>query len=175
MILFVSPAIALSLCALGLHAAALGSAPQAGQCRALPGNIQAQRELRQEIQQLLGRSRTLREQCAKIAGARRTRVWVAVTPGVSSADTRARSVARRFESGLLTVEIALPAAHSDFVELLAHEFEHVTEFIDGVDLHALAGQRRSGVTQRRSDGAFESERAYLAGLAAAAEVRRAQL
>jgi hypothetical protein len=171
MTLFVSPGLAVSLCVLGLHAAAVPSAPQANQSRVLPSNIQADAELRRAIEQLLRYSRTLRQQCARIGAASNVRVWVSISPQVNNADTRARSVVRRFESGLLKVDIELPLVNTDFLELVAHEFEHVTEFIDGIDLRALAAQRNGRVTQRRSDGAFESARASAAGLAAAAEVR----
>jgi hypothetical protein len=171
MTLFVSPGIALSLCVLGLHAAAVPSAQQTNQCRVLPANIQADDDLRQGIEQVLRRSRTLREQCARIGSAPHVHVRVTITPRITAPLTRAQSVVRRYASGLLFVAIELPVASTDFVELLAHEFEHVTEFIDGVDLGALARRGDTGVTRRRSDGAFESERAAAAGLAAAAEVQ----
>jgi hypothetical protein len=135
----------------------------------LPSNIQAEGQLRQAIELLLGRSRTLRKQCARIGAASRVHVWITIEPRVATADTRARSTVRRFDSGLLDVEIALPQAGTDFVELLAHELEHVTEFIEGVDLRALARNRDRHVVQRRYDGAIESDRARAAGLAAAAE------
>ena len=171
MTLLVSPGIVLSLCALGLHAAAVPSLQQANQCRVLPANIQADDDVRQDIAQLLGRSRILRRQCARIAAAPQVHVRVTMTPHVTAPLTRAQSVVRRYPSGLLFVDIELPAATTDFVELLAHELEHVTEFIDGVDLRALARRGDAGVTRRRSDGAFESQRAYAAGLAAAAEAQ----
>jgi hypothetical protein len=166
---FVSPGVVLSLCALGLHAAAVPSAPQTVQRLALPSNIQGDRELRQAIEQLLERSRTLRKQVARIGAASRVHVWITIDPRVATAETRARSTVRRFDSGRLDIEIDLPPASADFVELLAHELEHVTEFIDGVDLRALARSRKGHVVERRSDGAIESDRAYAAGLAAAAE------
>lgn len=166
---FVSPGVVLSLCAFGLHAAAVPSAPQMVQRLVLPSNIQADGQIRQAIEQLLGRSRTLRTQCARIGEASRVHVWIAIEPRVVTAETRARSIVRRFDSGLLYVEIELPPASADFVELLAHELEHVTEFIDGIDLRARARNRDRHVVERRSDGAIESDRAYAAGLAAAGE------
>jgi hypothetical protein len=166
---FASPGVVLSLCALALHAAAVPSAPRMVQRPVLSSNIQADGELRQTIEQLLGRSRTLRTQCARIGAASRVRVWITIEPRVVTAETRARSTVRRFDSGLLDVVIELPPVGADFVELLAHELEHVTEFIDGIDLRALARNRDRHVIERRSDGAIESDRAYAAGLAAAAE------
>lgn len=166
---FVSPGVALFLCALGLHAAAVPSAPQMVRRPVLPANIQADGQLREAIEQLLGRSGTLRAQCAQIGAAAGVRVWIAIDPRVTTASTRARSTVRRFDSGLIDVDIELPLPGADFVELLAHELEHVTEFVDGIDLRALARTRNSHVIERRSDGAIESDRAYAAGLAAAAE------
>jgi hypothetical protein len=171
MTLFVSPGIVLSLSVLGLTAAAVPSVQQTNQCRVLPANIQADDDLRQDIEQVLRRSRTLREQCARIGSAPHVHVRVTIAPRIAAPLTRAQSIVRRYASGLLVVAIELPVASTDFVELLAHEFEHVTEFIDGIDLRALAQRGDSGVTQRRSDGAFESQRAAAAGLAAAAEVQ----
>lgn len=103
------------------------------------------------------------------------RVSVATSPRVMNSVTRAGSTARRFESGFVRVEIELPLAGPDFDELLGHEFEHVVELPDGVDLRALSGQRHGSVTRRRRDGPFELERARAAGLAAAEEATVARL
>jgi hypothetical protein len=78
---------------------------------------------------------------------------------------RARSCARRYASGLLVVDMELPPASPDFAELLAHELEHVTEFIDGVNFKAVAATGHGGIVQTPSDGSFESDRAHNAGLA----------
>jgi hypothetical protein len=147
------------------------SAQRTNQCRVPPANIQADGDLRQGIDQVLRRSRILRDQCARIGAAPQVHVRVTMTPHITAPLTRAQSVVRRYASGLLIVAIELPVATTDFVELLARELEHVTEFIDGVDLRARAQRGDAGVTRRRSDGAFESQRASAAGLAAAAEVQ----
>ena len=55
-----------------------------------------------------------------------------------------------------------------FAELLAHEFEHVLEQIEGVDLAALAAS--SGAARQVEAGVFESERARAAGRAVAGEL-----
>ncbi len=52
-------------------------------------------------------------------------------------------------------------------ELLGHEFEHLIEQLDGVDLSAMA---RGGEARRLTDGAFETERAIAAGQQVAGEV-----
>lgn len=161
-------ALILTISALGLHPVALidRSLP----CYELPANIRTTTELRKLIAPLLARSSTLRAQCAKIAAAPRTYVSVALSAGPFLAQTRARSTARRFLSGVLMVEIEIPAASQDFGELLAHELEHVTEFIEGIDFKALAEARDSGVVQCGFAGSFESTRAEQAGRTAAAEI-----
>jgi hypothetical protein len=84
---------------------------------------------------------------------------------------RAESVIRRYSSGLLLAVVLLPPG-GDHVELIAHEFEHVIEQIEGINLAALA---RSGsmAARHRDDGSFETTRAQHAGLAVSAEVRLA--
>lgn len=157
------------LLVLGLHTGSLPARLRPSECVAVATNIHADPDVRASIQALLLRSRTIRIQCARIGAADRLIVRVAVTPTAADGDTRARSMARRFRSGPLVVDVQLPVASADFVELLAHEFEHVVEMIDGVDLRRLAREPDGLVTFRRSDGAYESARARAAGLAAAAE------
>src|SRR4029079_15106916 len=103
-------------------------------------------------------SATLRTQCEKIAAAPKTYVTVELSVGPFSAQTRARSTARRFPSGLLMVDVEIPPASQEFAELLAHELEHVTEFIEGVDFKALAHSTDSGIVQCGIAGSFESVR-----------------
>jgi hypothetical protein len=163
-----SSVVVVSLAVVGLNPAAL-TARTVG-CYELPANIHTAVELRLPITRLLVQSRTLRAQCARIAAARTTQVTVTITTAPLDSQTRARSRARRYDSGLLIVDIEIPAASQDFLELLAHEFEHATEIIEGLDFKALAGSRGAPQIQRRSDGSFESDRATQAGRAAAAEL-----
>ncbi len=136
----------------------------------LPSNIRVPDDLRADIAGLLARSPTLRAQCASIEAARHARITVVVTGARLGALTRARSSARRYDSGLLVVFVELPAVTmTDFAELLAHELEHAIELIEQIDLAALARQRAGGVFRNR-DGVFETTRAQAAGRAAAAEV-----
>jgi hypothetical protein len=60
-----------------------------------------------------------------------------------------------------------------WVELIGHEFEHVLEQIEEVNLAALAAEK-SGQAQRHDDGAFETARALDAGRRVKAEYRRAK-
>jgi hypothetical protein len=191
-IAFASPAVVLCLYMLGLDPVAFtaratgwatdehgppavisGAAHGSLSTYELPANIHAAEELRGPIARLLARSRTLRMQCAKIAAERRTQVTVTLSMASMDAQVRARSTARRYDSGLLIVDIEIPPASPDFTELLAHELEHVTEFIDHVDFKTLARTRVGPAVERRLDGSFESERAVRAGRSATAEVETA--
>ena len=171
MIALVPVTLTLCLPGLGLHPSVLinRSLP----CYELPANIRTTLELRDAVASLLARSPTLRAQCEKIAAAPKTYVTVEYRVGPFSAQTRARSTARRFPSGLLMVDVEIPPASQEFAELLAHELEHVTEFIEGVDFKALAQSTDSGIVQCGIAGSFESVRAQQAGRAAAAEINGA--
>jgi hypothetical protein len=68
----------------------------------------------------------------------------------------------------MVAEVEVPAA-APLVRLIAHEFEHIAEFIEGVDLATLIVER-PGEVHRRLDGAYETGRAIKAGRAAHLEV-----
>jgi hypothetical protein len=160
--------VALSFSALGLHPAALVG--RVSPWHKLPPNIRTTDDVRQRVEELLSRSPTLREQCTRIGMARQTYVSLLLSAAKLPSEMRARSTARRYRSGLLVVDVEIPPASQDFAELLAHELEHVTEFIERVDFKQLARARRSGVVQCGMEGSFESERARRAGRIVAAEV-----
>ena len=161
MIVVVSAALALALSPLGLPAVAFTSRFIAS--HQLPPNIRTTDDLRLIIEDLLARSPTLREQSARIAVAKQTYVSVTLSVTQLAWDTRARSTARRYKSGLLVVDVEIPPASRDFPELLAHELEHATEFIDRIDFKKLARAHDSGIVQCNGDGSFETERAQKAG------------
>jgi len=136
----------------------------------IPANIQVGDDMNEYFTAMLARSRTLREQCARIGAAPRTQVSVEMIGHRLGGLTRARAIARRYDSGYLKVAIELPSVSiGDFAELLAHELEHVIEMIDKIDLSELVRQGAGGVTRSR-EGVFETARAQAAGRAAAAEV-----
>lgn len=136
---------------------------------ALPDSVHVDPQLRPAIDMLLARSPTFRRQCARIAQARALRIHVRLVPRLFGTPARARASAARYEFGLLTVAIDILAG-DDYAELLAHEFEHVTEQIDRVDLAALARADPESASAL-TDGVFETTRAREAGRAAAREVR----
>jgi hypothetical protein len=153
--------LVVSLSVLGLHPGVFAARTSAW--NHLPPNIRTTADLRPLIEDLLARSPTLRAQCVRIAVARQTYVSVTVSLAPFPSLARARSTARRYHTGLLVVDVEIPPASQDFAELLAHELEHVIEFIEGLDFKHLAKTRGAGVVQCDNSGSFETDRAKIAG------------
>ncbi len=109
------------------------------------------------ILKMLSRSETFREQCHRIAAQPALRVRVGIT--LQSSDYRAVTILARYEAGYLRAEVTLVFAEN-YIELVAHEFEHVLEQVDGIDLRARAAL---GQAKHLPDGAYETPRATLAG------------
>jgi hypothetical protein len=133
---------------------------------ALPDSIALEDGLQPIVQLLLERSPKFREQCRALAAAPRLRATVSVSARPAIGTTRARTSFRQNESGALAAAIEIRSA-LELTELLAHEFEHLIEQLDGVDLKALS---REGEAHRLADGAFETDRAIAAGQQVAGEV-----
>jgi hypothetical protein len=106
---------------------------------------------------LLAQSPTFRAQCERIAATPWVRVTLAMTTGLGEA--RARTTIFRFSAGALRAEVVLQFGQ-DYRELLAHEFEHVLEQLDGIDLRLEAQHGRAWLL---GSGAFETRRASEAG------------
>ena len=110
-------------------------------------------------------SATFRRQWTRLASAR-VRVTVAFDRPASGPPAQAR-ISR---VGGLHVEISLQLVDRRAVEYLAHEIEHVLEFLDEVDLAAAAAQGIHGVTESGRSAAFETSRAIAIGRLVAGEV-----
>jgi hypothetical protein len=127
---------------------------------AWPCRLVITKELRPSVQLAWTRSPTFRQQCARLGNAG-TIVFVHV---VSSVQIRRQA---QSEIGVTrdgaTVARVLVRSSGDTVEHIAHEFEHVLEYLEGVD------HRRSGTML--SHDAYETDRAMDAGTRVAREVR----
>ena len=123
------------------------------------------------IRAMLQRSSTFRRQCLRIANTPDLIITIerghAGVPGM-----RARTHIRRQPNGMLLAAVQVVSSN-DFEELIAHEFEHVIEQLDGIDLSSRARVASTGVS-RASGGAntFETLRAKRVGETVFAEVRR---
>jgi hypothetical protein len=120
------------------------------------------------LQRLHDRSATFRLQCARLAGAANLSVTLRLNPLIPSR-CRAFTIIRR-RGWQLRAEVHLPPGHA-LTELIAHEFEHVLEQVEGQDLRVLARTRGSGVREIDGD-MFETDRAVRVGRVVAHEAER---
>ena len=126
-------------------------------CRSsLPFNLDAG-SLEPVAVALLHRSPTFQQQCLRIAATIALRVRVRVTPRLWGA--RGETTIRRYETGALRAD-ALLAFGGDYVELLAHELEHVLEQVERVRLPEQLIDNRAWLT---ASGAIETARAVDVG------------
>ena len=120
------------------------------------------------VDAMLTRSPTFRRQYARIACAVHLSVVVR-----SKMPSGRRSAALTQMSpkagGAVEAEIFIPSS-SRAVELIAHEFEHIIERLDGVDLRGKARLRATGVRLTADEDSFETTRAVLAGQRVVREV-----
>src|SRR5262245_29861144 len=103
----------------------------------IPSNLVVSPVYRPLLERMIARSPTFRVQCFRIAGAPDLLVdlHLAVKPGLSGPGPRAITHLQRRQDGALsaTVEIEF-VTNADQIELIAHEFEHIIERLDDVDL-----------------------------------------
>ena len=132
----------------------------------LPDSIQIEDGLQPIVRSALEHSPRFRQQCRALAVAPRLRAIVRVSFRPPGSTARALTSLRVTEQGALAADIEIRNI-LDLTELLAHEFEHLIEQLDGVDLTALV---KDGRARRLADGAFETTRAIAAGHQVAGEV-----
>jgi hypothetical protein len=132
-----------------------------------PTNIHAAPTLLQLIARMARTSPTFRAQCDRIARRRGLIVRMRYAGLRDDRPFNARTVVRRHQYGAVIAEVDLYVP-LDPVEIVAHEFEHLVEQIEGADLHRLARTRGSGVIEVRR-GEFETKRAIDAGRRVLAE------
>jgi hypothetical protein len=140
------------------------------QCRVspLPSNVHFLHDIDDAIRVIYDRSASFRAQCARIAEADHLRVTVRINPSMPSR-CRAFTIVQR-HGRRIRADVHLPPS-SDHAELLAHEFEHILEQIEGLDLRRLSRLKASGVFET-DYAVFETERAQTAGRIVRQETRR---
>ena len=145
------------------------AADQQCRCSFLPANVFLLHDIEEPLQRIYERAPSFRAQCARIAAAKGLRVTVRIDPSVPGG---CRAFTRLRRSGTqLFADVHLRPS-SDHAEMLAHEFEHILEQIEGLDLRTLSRVRGSGVREVVY-AVFETDRAQAAGEAVAEEVGRA--
>jgi hypothetical protein len=157
------------LALLGIGAPRRDAAAQPGTAAHLdvPPHITLTPVLTEIVGEMLKRSPRFREQWATLGAARHVRI--AVRLDFRSGTYRARSIVSRHQYGLITATVELPA-FGNHVELLAHEFEHIVEQLEGLNLRRLSTDLSAGVYNLGY--AYETERAYEVGRQVARECLR---
>ena len=120
--------------------------------------------LQEDFVELTQRSPTFRRQCARIAASPVLRVTLNVGT-ILDPHARAQTIISRYDAGGIRADITLRFGE-DYLELLAHEFEHVIEQIDRIN---LSDEVAKGRAWRSPSGAFETRRAFDAGIRAREE------
>jgi hypothetical protein len=124
------------------------------------------------VESMLRDSPTFRRQCLRISGAQDLTVRLDIRGVPSRLDVRATTKLTRQEHGRLSAVIDISVRH-DVEELIAHEFEHIIEQLDGVDLASWARRPHTGVSSLLYDAnVFETTRAKRVGLKVVSELAR---
>ena len=134
----------------------------------LPDRISVTDDLCSRLQVMLEKSATFRSQVRRIAAAPQLYVRVKLDLRISGRTYRAVTKICRRPSGAIVAAIDI-AAFGDPAEWLAHEFEHLIEQLDGVNLRDL--ERRGQGAWKSGNQMFETERAVRTGRLVLREVR----
>jgi Tol biopolymer transport system component len=122
-------------------------------------NLEVAPALHPVFERLRESSPTFRRQCARIAASKHLRVKVLPDDQPRRPSIDARS-AFTFEGGALTSADVYVDPSPDAAWLVAHEFEHILEQLDGVN---LGEQADSEAVWRNGENSFETRRAIEAG------------
>jgi hypothetical protein len=143
----------------------------ATRCEVMAGSLRMPSALHGVVADLCRRSPTFRRQVARLTDAAGLRVTVRLVVVPSTSAWRAQTVIVQVGGHVQSADVQVPAGHTRLVaELIAHEFEHILEQLDGVDLKQWVG--RSGVRRIGTDqagGLIETERAHQVGRLVAGE------
>ena len=139
----------------------------------LPANFAAPQTLKPLLSKMWTLSRTFRRQCARLRAEPSVRIRVYTAASLSQSGGRAATHIQRGPAGVVEAEVYLASfVHtSDFTELLAHEFEHIIEYLDGLD-HARLARLAPATVWPTGRGQFETQRATETGRLVVAEVGR---
>ena len=134
----------------------------------IPESIQVSDDLLPRLHAMLEKSATFRSQCRRIAGAPHLYVRLKLDMMLTGRTYRAVTKICRGRSGAIVAAIDI-APFGDPAEWVAHEFEHLIEQLDGVDLRDL--ERRGLGAWKSGNQMFETERAVRVGRRVSRELR----
>src|SRR5688572_32877741 len=136
-----------------------------------PPNLVISTMFRPLVENMLRDSPTFRRQCVRIAAEPELTVHLRFSPPPRRSTHRAKTRFTRDAPGHLTAVIEI-GPFEDTQELIAHEFEHVIEQLDGVDLAARAAWPHTGVVPiGHQNTMYETTRAQRVGLKVVSELR----
>lgn len=137
----------------------------------IPKNLIVGRAYEQTIEMMRTLSPTFRRQMQRIANAPHLTVTFAPDTSKGNGEMRAFTTISRSRSGDLSAVVRIKDVERA-PELIAHEFEHIIEQLDGVDLGAMAAMQASGVRrcECRDTNTFETVRAVSVGEQVAREM-----
>jgi hypothetical protein len=142
-----------------------------GSASGLPANVSIPNGYRRVVAEMYRYSPTFRRQCVRLSRAAYLQIDISslarAGPGGDGAFTQ---IIRR-GGGAIDARVQI-APSCDPVTCIAHEFEHILEQLDEVDLAVMATRKSSGVHLVRDSSHFETDRAIAMGLAVAREVER---
>jgi hypothetical protein len=134
----------------------------------IPDSIRVSDDLLPRMQMMLEKSATFRSQCRRIAEAPQLYVRVKLDTSLTGRTYRALTKICRQRSGAIVAAIGI-TPFGDPAEWVAHEFEHLIEQLDGVDLRDL--ERRRQGAWKSGNQMFETERAIRVGRRVSRELR----
>ena len=140
-------------------------AAQQRQQSKLPANMEVSRHVLRALEKLYDKSPTFRAQCARLASAKNLLVIVRFD-GMMPSRFRAFTIIER-RGRDLRADVRLPHGWA-LIELAAHEFEHVLEQIEGLNLRKLSRMRDTGVREIEPER-YETDRAQRVGRVVAEE------
>jgi hypothetical protein len=139
--------------------------------RTLPDNIELPRDLERMLAGVYRRSATFRAQCDRIGAAGTLSVNVQLDSSIPSSYQAFTLICRRGHA--LRADVHVPPAARAIAEIVGHEFEHILEQMEGLNLRILSRVRGSGVRESAFD-VYETARAQRAGRIVAAELSAPQ-
>lgn len=137
-----------------------------------PSNIRVDARLVDVVRGMLRVSPTFRDQMQRLGRARHLQVHVTLKTdlrAVPLTSGRAQTVISRYQYGRIKAEVRL-WSWVQVQELIAHELEHVREYVEGAR-YAVLASKRDGHVWMLSSGHFETARAIEVGEQVARESR----
>ena len=134
----------------------------------IPDSIQVSDDLLPRLHVMLEKSATFRSQCRRIAEAPQLYVRVKLDMRLTARTYRAVTTICRQRSGAIIAAIDI-TPFGDPAEWVAHEFEHLIEQLDGINLRDL--ERRGQGAWKSGNQMFETERAVRVGRRVSRELR----